>query len=303
MLRLHAPAKINLFLRILAQERSGFHQLETLFCSLEFGDTVILERASSGVTLEIDGPDIGPLDENLVYRAAKEFLQAGGLGEGVKIRLEKRIPMGAGLGGGSSDAGTTLLGLQELYPGAVDGDRLLGIAGSLGSDVPFFLSSSSLALAWGRGDRLQPLMPLPSATVLLACPPLEVPTQEAYNLLAREREGVPISRRPNLLSPYDLSSWERLGLLAVNDFEEVVLREYPDLQQVRKKLQESGSFISLLAGSGSALFGVFGDDQGAVEARSDLEDRFPETVFVLTRTEVRAPDLRMEPGVEPEVGY
>jgi len=289
MLKLHAPAKINLFLRILAQEKSGFHQLETLFASLEFGDDITLERASSGVSLEADGLPMGPPDENLVYRAAKGFLQEGGVREGVRIHLGKRVPLAAGLGGGSSDAGATLLGLQLLFPGVLGEERLLQLAGTLGSDVPFFLSQFPLALAWGRGERLLPLPPLPSAPVLLALPPVAVRTPDAYGLLAQERRKAAPRQSTRLLSLEAFSSWERVGLLAENDFEDLVLRKYPLLGRIRSGLRDSGAIFTLLSGSGAALFGLYGDEQTAALARADLGDRFPETRFVLTRTVLHPP--------------
>jgi len=296
MLKLHAPAKVNLFLRILAQEKSGFHQLETLFASLEFGDTITLEGASSGISLETDGPPMGPPEENLVYRAARGFLEEGGVVEGVRIHLKKRVPLAAGLGGGSSDAGATLLGLQTLFPGALGEEQLLQLAGALGSDVPFFLSPSPLTLAWGRGDRLLPLPPLPSAPVLLALPPVEVRTQAAYGLLGKERGKAPPRQSTRLLSQEAFSSWERLGILAENDFEEPIFREHPLLGRVRGALRESGAVFSLLSGSGAALFGLYGDENAATLARADLGDRFPDTRFVLTRTGPPHPDRPPSPG-------
>jgi 4-diphosphocytidyl-2-C-methyl-D-erythritol kinase len=284
MLKLHAPAKVNLFLRILAQEKSGFHQLETLFTTLEFGDTVTLERTSSGIHLEADGPPMGPPEKNLVFRAATGFLQESGISGGVGIHLKKRIPLAAGLGGGSSDAAATLLGLRSLFPGALGDERLLRLAGSLGSDVPFFLSPSPLTLAWGRGDRLLPLPPLPQAPVLLALPPVEVRTPAAYALLDQRRRSATEGGSARILPLGVFSSWARLGDLAENDFEAPILLEHPLLGRIRGALLESGSLISLLSGSGSAVFGLFGDEHAASSARDDLEYRFPGTRFVLTRT-------------------
>jgi 4-diphosphocytidyl-2-C-methyl-D-erythritol kinase len=284
MLRLHAPAKVNLFLRILAQEKTGFHQLETLFTTLEFGDTLTLEKTSSGIHLESDGPPMGPPEKNLVYRAAMEFLRASGVPGGVGIHLKKRIPLAAGLGGGSSDAGATLLGLRSLFPGALGDEELLRLAGALGSDVPFFLSPSPLTLAWGRGDRLLPLPPLPPAPVLLALPPVEVRTPAAYALLDQVG-GLPPERDSARILPLEtFSSWERLGGLAENDFEAPIFLRHPLLGRIRGALLESGSVITLLSGSGSAVFGLFSDGDAASSARDDLGQRFPGTRFVLTRT-------------------
>ncbi len=297
-----APAKINLFLRVLAQERSGFHQLETLFCRLEFGDTLRMKRVRRGIGLDVEGAVIGPSEENLAYRAAQAFLDASGIKEGVRIQLRKRIPLGAGLGGGSSDAATTLRGLATLFPDSLGEEQLLQIAGGLGSDVPFFLSPSSLALAWGRGDRIQPLPSLPVAPVVLALPPVEIPTSWAYGCLAKDRERVSATRRPQVFSPEKLSSWDAIGELAENDFEGVVFREHPTLKTIRRALEGKDSLVTLLSGSGSALFGVFRDDGEAEAARAALQSDFPETRFVLTRTESRSWGPPDSWGVESEVG-
>ncbi len=302
MVKLLAPAKVNLFLRILAQERSGYHQLETLFCRLKFGDTLELERAARGIDLEVEGGEIGPPEENLAHRAARAFLEASGHPAGVRILLRKRVPVGAGLGGGSSDAGATLLGLAKLFPGAVAGEDLLDIAGSLGSDVPFFLTECPMAVAWGRGDRIRPLPTLPEAPVLLALPPLEIPTSWAYGRLAAERTENPPPMRPMLFSQESLSSWDRVAELAENDFEAVMFREHPSLERIRDAIADAGSFLTLLSGSGAAIFGLFRGPDTAGEARGTLEGMFPETRFVVTRTDARSRDPRSNEGVEPGVG-
>lgn len=301
MLRLQAPAKVNLTLRILAQERSGFHQLETLLVSLGFGDTLEIEQTEGGVDLQVDGLPCGSLEENLAYRAARLFLSESGVEAGIRIRLEKRIPVGAGLGGGSSDAGTTLRGLRLLFPRIVEDDRLFRLAGTLGSDVPFFLSPSPLTLAWGRGDRLHPLPVLPEAPVLLALPPTEISTAEAYRALARKRKGAPSPHAATLFSPEAVSSWEEVGSLAVNDFEEVVFPIYPHLEAIRDGLRKTGPLIALLSGSGAALFGLYGSEEDASSAKAELDACFPDTRFVLTTTRSRTPGAQ-SPGVETGVG-
>jgi hypothetical protein len=191
---------------------------------------------------------------------------------GVEIHLEKRIPVGGGLGGGSSDAAAALRGLQALFPAALTPEEVLRIAGSLGSDVPYFLCGSPLALAWGRGDRLLPLPPPPPAPVLLALPPVAVATAEAYRLLAAaRREGSRLQeiRReasrpgpPRLLSVETLSSWDGLSALAGNDFEEVILPAHPLLRRLREALRETSPLLSLLSGSGACLFAVYGGERG-----------------------------------------
>ena len=299
MLKLHCPAKVNLFLRILAREESGFHQLESLFAALELGDTLHLSRGPSGIALHCEGPPEGPPEQNLVYRAAGAFLDRGGVSEGVEIHLEKRIPVQAGMGGGSSDAAATLRGLATLYPDRLGEDELLELARGLGSDVPFFLASAPLALAWGRGDRVLPLTPLPPAPVLLALPPQGVPTASAYDLLARHRSATSPMVPRGILDLSELSTWEGVTALAANDFEEVIFSAHPLLERIRKALEETGSRFSLLSGSGSALFAVYRGEEEAQWAKDGMEAQFPEVRFVLSRTlgEILAPSP--EGGVEP----
>ena len=288
MVEVRAPAKINLFLRVLAQETSGYHQLETLFCSVAFGDVVTLEHGPPGIVVETSGLTVGPPEENLVFKAAQAFFDASGIDGGVRIRLEKQTPLGAGLGGGSSDAAATLRGLRGLFPDALDPARLLDLASGLGSDVPYFLSPSPLTLAWGRGERMLPLEPLPSASVLLALSPLSVSTPEAFGALSRERRsrsagsGPP---KPGILDHEELSSWSGIRLLAENDFEPVVFREFPDLARLREAFEGTATVLSLLSGSGSAVFGVYEDVVAGQVARDALASEFPDTRFVLTRTE------------------
>jgi 4-diphosphocytidyl-2-C-methyl-D-erythritol kinase len=287
MLKLKAPAKINLFLRILARERSGFHQLETLFTSLEFGDFLTLERRSSGITLETVGPSMGPPDENLCVRAAQQFFGEAGVTGGVWMHLEKTIPVAAGLGGGSSDAAATLLGLQRLFPGALEEEKILELAGALGSDVPFFLSSSPLTLAWGRGHRLLPLPPLPPAPVVLALPPVEVSTARAYAALAQAREEAPRPPVARIHPMESFSSWEAVAAHSSNDFEEVVFQEYPLLEEIREALAERLPIFSRLSGSGAAIFALFSDENSARSARDALSTAYSDISFLLTHTQSR----------------
>jgi 4-diphosphocytidyl-2-C-methyl-D-erythritol kinase len=289
MLTLHAPAKVNLYLKILARETSGFHHLETVFASLEFGDTLTVSRTAAGVALTTEGPPTGPVRENLIHRAATAFLERGGVDGGVEIHLEKRIPVGGGLGGGSSDAAAALRGLQALFPGALTPEEVLRIAGSLGSDVPYFLCGSPLALAWGRGDRLLPLPPPPPAPVLLALPSVAVATAQAYRLLAAARREASRPGPARLPSVETLSSWDGLSTLAGNDFEEVILPAHPLLRRLREALRETSPFLSLLSGSGACLFAVYGGEREALVAKDFMEERFSGTPFVLTRTEVLLP--------------
>jgi 4-diphosphocytidyl-2-C-methyl-D-erythritol kinase len=275
---------VNLFLRVLAREESGFHQLETLFVRLEFGDALVLEAGGDSIVLEVDGPRLGPPEENLVHQAARAFLDEAELREGVRIRLEKRIPVQAGLGGGSSDAAATLRGMDRLFPGHLPAEGLVRMASRLGADVPFFLSPTPAALAWGRGDRFLPLSPPPRAPVLLAFPPVGVGTPEAYRLLARHREAHPRRRAGRSFLLSDFRDWSRIAAMAENDFHEVVLPAFPPLEELHRTLMATEPTLALLAGSGGALFAVYGKESEARRALETVRDLLPEGRFLLTRT-------------------
>lgn len=266
-----APAKVNLTLRVLAREESGYHQLETLFCGLELADTLELRPGGAGIRLEVEGAELGPIEDNLVVRAARAFERATGRTVDVSIRLRKEIPAGAGLGGGSSDAAATLDALNDLHGRPLDDAALVEIAAQLGSDVAFFLCRSPLALAWGRGDRLLPLPPLPRAPVLLAVPGFAISTPDAYRDLAAYRTATGARAGAAVIPPGALASWDEVARAAVNDFEPPTFARFPELAELKRLLFDAGARIALLSGSGSALFGVFPDEKRRDDAACALQ--------------------------------
>ncbi len=288
MIVLHAHAKINLWLRILAREHgTGYHQIETAFCRLRLADELCLESVPEGFELTVEGTDLGPPDSNLVTRAAAAFRDATGIDPAVQVRLHKRIPAGAGLGGGSSDAATTLLALNRIHGWPLDGAALHRLACLLGADVPFFLGGAALALAWGRGDRLLSLPAPPAASVCLICPATPIPTADAYRAWDEAADCVPVPP----LEPADLLSWETIAGRAHNDFEAVATRWIPDLAAIRGALLDAGARFARLTGSGSAVFGVFDLDPVPGE---ELQALFPDSVTLITST-FQEP----VPGVDP----
>lgn len=264
-----APAKVNLFLRILAREESGYHALETLFCALSMADTVQVRRGAAGIRLEVEGAvDTGPPERNLCVRAAERFHATIGTSPAVDIHLTKRIPSAAGLGGGSSDGAATLRALNALHGEPLDDAALLRLAIELGSDVPFFLCGSALALAWSRGERLLALPPLPSRPVIVAHPGVAMPTAEAFRCFA-ERRGGGYAPDARSLGMDRLRDWNGVEGLAENDFEAVVGEEIPFIGLATSALRQGGARIAMMAGSGSSVFGVF----DSAEARDRTLER------------------------------
>ena len=268
-----APAKVNLRLCILAREESGFHALETVFCALTLADSLEVRRGAPGVRLTVDGGvDTGPPERNLVVRAAERFYGAIGEAPAVDLHLTKRIPSAAGLGGGSSDGAAALRALNALHGDPLPRSALLQMAIELGSDVPFFLCGFPLALAWGRGERLLALPPLPSRPALVAHPGVAMPTGDAFRRIAERRGGTyaPIAFGMDLDA---LSSWEGVAALAGNDFEPVAVERIPVLGDALGAMRRGGAVVSLLAGSGASVFGIFAsteDRDAAAEAVSAL---------------------------------
>lgn len=250
-------AKLNLWLRVLAREDDGYHGIETLFCLIDLADRLVVERRDGhGVTLESAGAEVGPPEANLAVRAAQLVLEATGHRFGVHLRLDKRIPVRAGLGGGSSDGAGALVAVNRLAGNAVPRHELLQFAARLGSDVPFLLTGAPLALAWGRGERLLRLPPLPAAGALLLTPPVEVSTPEAYRWVDEARQGA--GRRGAVaLDGESLATWGNIGRMAGNDFESPVFARHPVVRQAFEALVTTRPLLCRMSGSGSTLFAVY----------------------------------------------
>jgi 4-diphosphocytidyl-2-C-methyl-D-erythritol kinase len=251
-----ARAKLNLFLRVLGRETDGYHSLETLFARVTLADELTVTRRDAGVSLEVLGADTGPDAENLAVRAATMVIGALRTPIGVHLRLDKKIPIGGGLGGGSADAAATLEAVNALAGNAVPRAELLQFAARLGSDVAFCFSGASLALGWGRGERLMVLPPLPPAPMLLLVPPVSVNTAEAYRWIAEARNTQ--SRRGAVAMDLEsLGTWGSIGRLAGNDFESVVFGRLPQIRAAFEAVVGTRPLVCRMSGSGSAIFGVY----------------------------------------------
>ncbi len=250
-----AQAKLNLRLCVLAREAEGYHQLETLFIRIELADSVRVSTDTKARHLVCEGLDLPP-QQNLAYRAAEAFLEASGWDTGFEIRIEKRIPSGGGLGGGSADAGAVLRALNALAPTPLASDALMTLALRLGADVPFLATDAPFALGWGRGERLLALRPLPAREVMLALPPFGVATKAAFGWFADTAAGR-AGRAPAPLSLDALDRWDAVAALAVNDLEEVVTARHPAIATCVANLAGAGARIARMSGSGSTAFGIF----------------------------------------------
>ena len=253
--RVAAQAKINLALRVLQRNQSGYHDLVTSFRRIDLADDVVVRVGGSVRALDCAGPKmpasgLGPAEKNLAYRAAVEFANRKGWPHGFSIDLTKNIPVGGGLGGGSADAGAVLRALNALAPEPMTAEELLNVAAGLGSDVPFLALDAVSARGHGRGTELTDLEATAAPeNLVIVVPPFSVATADAYRWLddGRDRRGS------------NSTAHDRDG----NDFEDPVELRYPVLRDIREKLRASGARLARLAGSGSCVFGLFGDSYPA----------------------------------------
>ena len=266
--RAYAHAKINLVLRILARESSGYHAIETLFQALELADEVDVQLNDAERSLHCDGPampaqGLGASADNLATRAAVAYCTAINWSTGWNISIEKNIPVGGGLGGGSADAAAVLRALEFLSPKPMGMQALLELGGTIGSDIPFLLSGVPLAWGWGRGDRIMPLPTLPRMSVALLTFQNGVDTGAAYKAFAALRERSAHGGGGALVYPLDaFASWSSIVGLAHNDFElvvpslhEGVARWQPVVRQAATRMAALGApAIGQLSGSGATCF-------------------------------------------------
>lgn len=307
-----APAKLNLSVRVLGRLVDGYHAIETLLLRLRLADEVELETGGDGIRLEIGTAEDAAIsgvpadprrvvpggERNLCWQAAALVFERLDRPASVRIRLTKRVPAAAGLGGGSSDAAAVLVGLNRLLGQPLAPVPLLEMAGRLGSDVPFFAAETAYGLAWGRGQRVLRLPPPPSRPVLLLVPDFGVSSAEAYGWWSDDREAAAAATAaadlvadilPGTLAagspsvkpegagpasagvlpwPAELGRWEALAALAGNDLERPVERRRPALRKAREALRDAGAELALLCGSGSCVAGVFADDSARDAARA-----------------------------------
>jgi len=278
-----APAKINLVLRILDRRADGFHNLWSLMQTVGLEDEIAL-RLSPGppiITLKCDDRSLSTDQTNLVYRAVAEVLQRSGQRVGLDIALSKRIPMGAGLGGGSSDAAATIIGLNRLLMLGWSAADMAQVGQALGSDVPFFFFAPSATVA-GRGEKVTPVRITGSRWVVLVNPGYSVETKWAYHELSSSRTGVrPLAETHMALAREPQLSWERVLGVAENDFETPVFRAHPDLREIKHGLLDQGAEAALLSGSGATVFGLFRGEADAHRVLAHFRARPELRVFAV----------------------
>lgn len=257
--RVPAFAKINLRLEVLGRRPDNFHELRTIFQTISLKDELRFKSTRKpGIELRVVGNSslsAEPIEKNLVYRAVDAVKRELGITAGVVVELRKTIPAGRGMGGGSSDAAAALIGYLRLVKKSLPRERLFAIGASLGADVPFFLEGGR-ALGIGKGDEIYPLPDVPKRHLLVVSPQeVHVPTPDAYRWLNAPQ--LTNSAGTPKLYGFCALAWSLQGSPLLNDFEEAVFQQHPRLAKIKRELLQNGASEALLAGSGSAVFGVF----------------------------------------------
>lgn len=269
----HAPAKLNLSLDVLKKNADGYHDLRMVMQSVQFGDDLEIELTEDGSFFIDPGQPYLPGDgRNLALRAAALFLEGTGLG--VRIRTVKRTPVCAGMGGGSSDAAAVLRALNRLTDSKKSAEQLRAMALALGSDVPYCVSGGT-TLAEGRGERLTPLPPMPDCAIVICKPAFSISTPVLFGRIDRRKSRL----RPDtagLLAALTASDLPEAARRMYNVFEDVLDRRQSAVADIKSELMSRGALGAVMTGTGSAVFGVFGDETAAEKAHADLSARFRE---------------------------
>ncbi len=286
-----APGKVNLILRVLDRRADSYHNLWSVMQAFDLSDTVVAEAdGSEGIRMTCEGADLPTDSANLADRAAERVLARLGLRRGVRLVVRKRLPVAAGVGGGSSDAAATIRALATLLETGWSRAEMAAVGEEVGSDVPFFFYGPT-ALVEGRGERVSPLQLEEERWLLLVNPGIAIPTAWAYGKLAAARANR--TRQPDRLPRFEsnpvageppVMKWDELLPLIENDFAPVMEAEYPVLREIRLLLGARGAEAAMLSGSGSTVFGLFADERSARAAAEGLARRLDWRAW-MTRTQ------------------
>lgn len=278
--QIKAPAKINLHLDILERRADGYHNLLSIFQSVALFDTITISRGKKGSGCTVKGDFPFPQEENIIKKAVKSFEYAGGKKLDLKIEVKKRIPIGAGLGGGSSDAAATVSCLQTLFPDHVTGGKIKEILCGLGSDVPYFYTAAA-ALVSGRGENINPLDPRTDYHLVIVFPGFQVNTALAYQWLDKDREGGRKEKRfseDDLVALYMNNEKEKWDFS--NSFLKAIMSRYPVIHTIISDIYSSGAFYGNISGSGSAMFGLYRQKIQAETGFGYLKKKYPFVFYV-----------------------
>ncbi|MEK6647106.1 MAG: 4-(cytidine 5'-diphospho)-2-C-methyl-D-erythritol kinase [Candidatus Firestonebacteria bacterium] len=273
-----APAKVNLFLEILNKRKDGYHNIRTIFQTINLFDILYLKESSSGIKLHCTDSSIPNDNRNLAYKSAKLLINKLKIKRGVSILLEKNIPVGAGLGGGSSDAAAVFHGLNKMWELGLNNNELINMARDIGADVPFFITGGT-ALGSGIGDKLKKLKEMPESFFILVKPDFNISTEFAYNLVDKNKKT---KNKLTINGYYNkiLNSFKKGDIKAIagnlyNDFEDVIFEKKPVLTAIKEMLIKTGGIGALMTGSGSAVYAIVESQKEALRIQKQMRKNVP----------------------------
>lgn len=275
---LMAPAKVNLTLDILGKRTDGYHELVTVMHQIDLADRIYLEKDGIDIRVSSNSSQIPDNEDNLAYKAARLMYEKFELREGLQIYIEKNIPVGAGLAGGSTDAAAVISGLNELYGLRLELPALLELGAQIGSDVPFCLMGGT-ALARGRGEILRQLPEGPLLHMVLVKPDFQISTRAVYQAFRLEK----VLKSPDTTA--FLAAWHNYDMINIaremsNVLETVSMEEHPEIAAIKKQLLAGGALNSLMSGSGPSVFGLFASQEVAEEAYIKMQSQYKESYIV-----------------------
>jgi len=268
-----SPAKINFILNVIRKREDGYHDIASLMQQISLFDEMMFAPTAHGITVRCPGSNLPENEGNIVYRAAKALFAKMAYPGGIHITIRKSIPVAAGLGGGSSNAATALLTLNELMAFGLDTAELIPLAARLGADVPFFIFQKA-AWAFGIGERLEPARDIPQAWLILINPGFELSTKTVY-----EKLNLRLTNAPNHYSIPRFYTVHDLAAGLHNDLEKVSLQLHPSLRNIKELLMQNGALGALMSGSGPTVFGIFEDESAAVDAEKNIRTAGAWSIF------------------------
>jgi 4-diphosphocytidyl-2-C-methyl-D-erythritol kinase len=264
-MKFRSPAKVNLNLEVRQRRPDGYHEIQTLMQRIDLADEIEIDREREGISLSVEGEETPSGPENLAYRAAQFFFRETKIAGGVRIRLRKRIPVAAGLGGGSSNAATVLMGLKELFGAKIEDSLLMAWGAGIGADVPFFIFKKP-AWAGGKGEKLGAAKLPADLWFLLLVPLFRISTAWAYAAYDRLR----VDKPGPFLVQRSFAEVADLAPVLHNDLERASIGKFPEIGEMKEKLREQGAAGALMSGSGPVVFGLFRDPEGMKRAEKGL---------------------------------
>ena len=275
-------SKINLTLNILAKRQDGYHNIETIMQSINLADRVFIKEEKEGIKIKCNHPQVPIDDQSLAYRSAEKILNRCRVTKGVKIEIDKKIPLASGMAGGSANSASILVGINKLFALNLSNEDLRGMGEELGMDVPFCIQNGT-ALAYHRGEKVTSLSPVnPPLWIIIINPGFEIPTKWAYNnldlnLIKREKNNTKA-----MLEALKGGGARGIAKNLFNSFEELIIEKYPEIGKIKDRLIEEGALGALMSGSGSTVFAIAQNEEQALKIYKNLKSEYKSIWIVHT---------------------